>query len=132
LDGSFASPNRKDETVNKVVFGLILGGVLGVLDGLTALFSAPETKAQIASIVVGSTIKGLIAGVIIGWFARKVRSVKWGVVFGLFVGLLLAFLVAVTPDESGKHYYVEIMLPGSIVGLIVGYATQKYRAATTV
>lgn len=118
--------------MNKVVFGLILGGVLGVLDGLTALFSAPETKAQIASIVVGSTIKGLIAGVIIGWFARKVRSVKWGVVFGLFVGLLLAFLVAVTPDESGKHYYVEIMLPGSIVGLIVGYATQKYRAATTV
>jgi len=23
-------------------------------------------------------------------------------------------------------YYFEIMLPGSIVGLIVGYATQKY------
>ena len=32
------------------------------------------------------------------------------------------------PGESGKHYYFEIMLPGAIVGAIVGYATQKYRA----
>ena len=27
----------------KVVFGVILGGILGVLDGLSALVSAPET-----------------------------------------------------------------------------------------
>ena len=32
------------------------------------------------------------------------------------------------PDESGNHYYFEIMLPGAIVGAIVGYATQKYRS----
>ena len=30
------------------------------------------------------------------------------------------------PDESGKHYYVEIMIPGTLVGLILGYATQKF------
>ena len=42
------------------------------------------------------------------------------------VGLLLAFLVAVMPDENGKHYYFQIMLPGGMVGLIVGYATQRY------
>ena len=29
------------------------------------------------------------------------------------------------PNAQGGHYWVEIMLPGSIVGLIVGYATQR-------
>jgi hypothetical protein len=28
-------------------------------------------------------------------------------------------------------YYFEIILPGSIVGIIVGYATQRYGAPTT-
>jgi hypothetical protein len=30
---------------------------------------------------------------------------------------------------QGK-YYLEIMTPGGLVGLIVGYATQKYGAAS--
>ena len=42
------------------------------------------------------------------------------------MGALFAFLVAAMPDPSGKHYYKEIMLPGSLVGMIVGYATQRY------
>jgi hypothetical protein len=33
------------------------------------------------------------------------------------------------PDESGHHYYFEIMLPGSILGAVVGWATQKYGQA---
>jgi putative effector of murein hydrolase LrgA (UPF0299 family) len=33
------------------------------------------------------------------------------------------------PSETGKHYYFEIMLPGSILGMIVGYAMQKWRRA---
>jgi hypothetical protein len=45
-------------------------------------------------IVVGSTIKGVIAGVLIGFFARKVHSLTLGILFGLAVGLLLAFFVA--------------------------------------
>lgn len=114
--------------MNKIVFGLIIGGLLGTVDGLTALVSAPEVKAQIVGIVIGSTFKGLLAGLIIGWYARKVHSVRAGVVFGFIIGLALAALVAAMPDETGNHYWIEIMLPGSIVGLIVGYATQKYRA----
>ena len=50
---------------------------------------------------------------------------------GLAVGLLLAWAVAAMPSEDGKHYYFEIMLPGSIVGAIVGYATQRYPSATS-
>jgi hypothetical protein len=111
--------------MNKVWLGILLGGVLGVFDGLTALFY-PEVASQIVGIVIGSTVKGIIAGMLIGFFARKVNSLPLGILFGLAVGLLLAFAVAAIPDPSGKHYYFEIMLPGSIVGIIVGYATQKF------
>jgi hypothetical protein len=114
--------------MSKPVFGLVLGGILGIFDGLTALFT-PEVKSQIVGIVIGSTIKGVIAGVLIGWFARRVNSLPLGILFGGTIGLLLAWLVAAMPGPDGKHYYFEIMLPGAIVGLIVGYATQKYRAS---
>lgn len=112
--------------MNKPVLGLVLGGVLGILDGLSALVSAPETRPEIVGIVIGSTFKGLVAGILIGWFAKKVNSLPLGIAFGLFVGLLLAFFIAAMPTPEGKHYYWEIMLPGGIVGLIVGYATQRY------
>ncbi len=111
--------------MSKPVFGLILGGVLGILDGLTAWFT-PEVRAQVFGIVIGSTFKGMIAGVCAGWFAKKVHSLPLGLLFGLAVGMLFAFLIAAMPQPSGKHYYFEIMLPGSLVGAIVGYATQKY------
>jgi hypothetical protein len=111
--------------MSKPLFGLVLGAVLGALDGLTAWFT-PDVRAQIVGIVIGSTFKGLVAGVLIGWFARKVHSLPLGILFGLAVGLLFAFAIAAMPSETGKHYYFEIMLPGSIVGAIVGYATQKY------
>ena len=111
--------------MSKPILGLVLGGILGIFDGLTALFT-PEAAPQIIGIVIGSTIKGIIAGVAIGFFARKVNSLPLGIIFGLGVGLVLAFAVAAMPNPAGKHYYFEIMLPGSIVGLIVGFATQKY------
>ena len=82
---------------------------------------------MIAGIIFGSTIKGLIAGVAAGIFARKVNSVPLGILFGLGVGFLLAFLVAL--KQHG--YYFEIILPGSIVGIVVGWATQRYGEATT-
>jgi hypothetical protein len=52
--------------------------------------------------------------------------VRAGLLFGLAAGAFFAFLVAAMPDPSGKHYYWEIVLPGSVLGLIVGYATQRY------
>jgi hypothetical protein len=112
--------------MNKPVLGLLLGGFLGVFDGLSALLSAPEVAPGIVGIVIGSTFKGLLTGVLVGWFARKVDSLPLGILFGLAVGLSLAYLVASFPDETGKHYYWEIMLPGSFLGIIVGYATQRY------
>lgn len=115
--------------MNKIVYGLILGGILGIFDGLTAWFT-PAVRAQLLTIVIGSTVKGIIAGVLIGWFAKKVNSLALGIVFGLAVGLVLAFAVAAMPSPTGEHYYFAIMLPGALVGLIVGYATQKYGSST--
>ena len=113
--------------MSKPIFGMLLGGFLGIFDGLTALFT-PEAAPQIVSIVIGSTIKGIITGLAIGFFARKVHSLPLGIVFGLAVGLLLAWAVAAMPSPTGKHYYFEIMLPGSILGILVGYATQKWHS----
>lgn len=120
--------------MSKPVLGLIVGAVLGIFDGLTAWFT-PEVRNMLGDIIMWSSLKGLIAGVIIGFFARKVRSLQTGLIFGGAVGLLLAFLVAMQPQPSGNHYWLEIMIPGTIVGLILGYATQKYgkeaKVATT-
>ncbi len=115
--------------MSKPMLGLALGGVLGIFDGLTAWFE-PAVRAQLAIIVVSSTVKGLIAGILIGVFAKKFNSLPLGIVFGLAVGLLLAFAVAAMPDENGQHYYFQIMLPGSILGIVVGFATQKYGRAS--
>lgn len=111
--------------MNKVLLGVLLGAVLGVFDGLTSLLTPdPAIRQGLVGIVIGSTFKGLAAGFICGVFARKVQSVPGGVVLGLVLGFLFALLVAL-----GVHnYYFRIILPGSIVGLVVGYATQKYGA----
>jgi hypothetical protein len=113
--------------MNKVLLGLLVGAGLGALDGLTAWFT-PEARSQIAGIVMGSTFKGLVAGVLIGLFARKVQSVPATLVFGTALGLLFAYFIA---RMQGKYYF-EIMLPGAVVGLLTGYATQRYgrKAAT--
>ena len=115
--------------MNKPVYGLVLGAFLGIFDGLTAWFT-PEVRSQILTIVIGSTFKGLVAGVVIGYFSKKVHSLPLGILFGLAVGMFLAFLIAMNPQPSGHHYYFEIMLPGSILGAIVGFATQRYQPAT--
>ena len=112
-------------TVTKPVYGLALGGVLGIFDGLSALVSAPETAPQIVGIVIGSTIKGILAGALIGFFASRVRSVPLGIAFGAAVGAALAYLVVV----MGNPYLWEIVLPGTLLGVIVGYATQRYTPA---
>jgi hypothetical protein len=116
--------------MNKPVLGLVAGGVLGIFDGLTALVSAPEVAPQIAGIIAGSMGKGLIAGVLIGWFAKKVNNLGAGVAFGLVMGALFALPIAMMPDATtGEKYFWEILIPGSLVGLIVGYLTQRYGSA---
>jgi hypothetical protein len=107
--------------MTKPVFGMLLGGVLGVFDGLTALISAPETRPQIAQIVMGSTVKGIVAGLLIGFLARRLRSLPLAVLVGAAIGAFFAYLVTI-----GGPYLWEIVLPGTVLGVIVGFATYQY------
>ena len=109
--------------MKKPVFAMLLGGFLGVFDGLTALVTGgPEIPSQIGVIVAGSTFKGVVAGLIIGLVAQRTQSLAVIVGVGVAVAAHFAYLVTI-----GTPYLWEIVLPGSIVGLIVGFATAKYR-----
>lgn len=112
--------------MKKPVFAMLLGGFLGALDGLSALLTAPEVRPMIAGIVAGSTFKGVVAGLIVGFVAQRTQSMGIIVGVGLAVGAFFAYLVTL-----GEPYFWEIILPGSIVGLIVGFATAKYRGPQT-
>jgi uncharacterized membrane-anchored protein YhcB (DUF1043 family) len=55
--------------------------------------------------------------------AQRTQSVTIPVAVGLVVGAFFAYLVTL-----GGPYFWEIILPGSIVGVIVGFAAARYRA----
>lgn len=111
--------------MSKLMIGLVLGAVLGLLDGLGA-YMYPGVASMMTGIIIGSTFKGLLTGLVAGFFARKFNSVPLGILVGLTTGFILSLLVAATsPDPTGRHYYLEIILPGATLGAIVGFATQK-------
>lgn len=114
--------------LNRPLTGLVVGALLGVLDGLSALVSSPEVADQIGGIVVGSCIKGLLAGVIVGFIARKLRSPGVGTAIGVLVAGLITLPVAhMNAVHYGRpDYYWKIMLPGALVGAIVGYVAVRY------
>jgi hypothetical protein len=113
--------------MNKIFLGIVLGAILGAIDGATAWFT-PEVRPAIVGIIIGGAIKSIIVGAILGAFARKVHSHAGGVVFGLVLGAGLAFVVA----QLQHAHYLEIIVPGTIVGMILGFATQRYGAAPVV
>jgi uncharacterized membrane protein YeaQ/YmgE (transglycosylase-associated protein family) len=67
----------------------------------------------------------MVVGLFSGWFAHRVRSTKRGIVVGAALGLLFAFLVAWMNAAAGTPHYLEIMLPGFVVGAIIGFLTQR-------
>jgi uncharacterized membrane protein YeaQ/YmgE (transglycosylase-associated protein family) len=114
--------------MNKPLVGIAAGAVLGIIDGATAWFT-PQVRPLMASILMGSCVKGMIVGVLCGILARKVRSNAVGIMAGSIFGLIFAYLVAAMPSETGEHYYLQIMLPGFVVGAIIGYLTQRLGTA---
>jgi hypothetical protein len=91
--------------MNKPLLGLVLGGILGIFDGLTAWFT-PEVRNVLLFIVISSTVKGLVGGLAIGFFSKKVHRLAAGILFGLAVGAFLSFWAAFPQHK----YYFEIML----------------------
>ena len=113
--------------MRKIMVGLMLGAVLGALDGATSWFT-PEVRAMLLQIIVGSMTKDAVVGIAAGIFAMKVRNVAQGVVFGAALGFALAFLVAYLQHA----HYMEILIPGTLVGVLLSYATQKYGEAPAI
>lgn len=113
--------------LNKPMVGIVVGAILGAVDGATAMLY-PESRPMIVSILIGSTFKGLFTGLVAGFFARKFRSIPIGILVGLTCAALVTYPIASTPVE-GKNYFFEIMIPGTIVGALVGFATQKFGKA---
>ena len=107
--------------MRKPLLGACVGAVLGAVDGATAWFS-PDARPIIAAIVVGSTVKGLATGLLAGFIARWRRSTTLGVCAGVVIGFVLSSLAAI---GQGSHY-LEIVLPGMLVGAMTGFITQRY------
>jgi hypothetical protein len=114
--------------MNKPMLGVCLGTVLGAIDGASAYFY-PDVRehGMITGIVIGSMGKGLVAGLITGLVARKLKSVPLGIFAGLLVFAAITYPIAIMKNEiTERVYFWEIMIPGAICGAIVGYATQRY------
>jgi hypothetical protein len=107
--------------------GSFVGGVLGLLDGLSAWFY-PEARTMLVAIILGSTIKGLLTGLVVGLVVRRWRSLALGILTGVVVGFGLSTLAALGQPD---HYWA-IVLPGMLVGALTGVATQRMRPALTV
>jgi hypothetical protein len=106
--------------MKKVYLGLIAGTFLGLLDGLSAFF-IPEAAAMMTAIIIGSTVKGLVGGLLIGLIAKRSASMPGTILWGGLVGIVLSVLAAI---PSGA--YVEILVPGTIVGLLTGFIVHKW------
>ncbi len=113
--------SKSDTPMSKPVVGLTVGAILGFLDGASAWFS-PEARPLMLAIVVGSTLKGLATGLIAGLVARWRRSTALGIGTGLVTGFVLSSLAAI--GQNG--HYLEIVLPGMLVGALTGFVTQRY------
>jgi hypothetical protein len=112
--------------MSKLTIGLLVGAVLGFLDGLSAMLF-PAVNDLIVLIVIASTIKGFVTGLLAGFVARRTNNFALAIVTGFAVGLALSFAAAVfVPDSAGRHYYWEIMLPGAALGVITGYSSQRF------
>jgi hypothetical protein len=114
--------------MNKPLVGVIAGAILGIVDGATAWFT-PAVRSEMGGILAGSCVKGMVVGILCGLIARKVQSTVVGLAAGAGFGLLFAYLVASMPQPDGNHYYLQIMLPGFVLGAITGFLTQRMGAA---
>jgi hypothetical protein len=76
-----------------------------------------------ASVITFSLLKGLAAGIVIGYVSQKVHSIALGMIAGMAIAAALSLLVVL---RAGMSLFWDIMLPGMLLGVIVGFVTQKF------
>lgn len=109
-------------SITKPMLGLAVGGILGLLDGLSG-FLEPSLAPLMSSVITFSLLKGLLSGIAIGYFSQRVHSMGAGILAGLVIAGVLSFLVIL---HAGMALFWDILLPGMLLGGIVGFATQRF------
>lgn len=110
--------------MTRPAIGVLAGGALGLIDGMSAWFY-PEARAMMVPIILGSIVKGRLTGLSVGLVAKWRQSLPLGVLAGTSVGFVLSSLVAMGQPAQ----YWEIVLPGMLVGVITGIICQRWRVA---
>jgi hypothetical protein len=108
--------------LSKPVLGLAIGGALGLLDGLSG-FLTPSLAPLMGSVITFSLLKGLVSGLAIGCVSQRLHSMLLGILAGMAIAAMLSLFVIL---RAGMGLFWDIMLPGMLLGVIVGFATQKF------
>jgi hypothetical protein len=128
-DSQAALHEESSMSITKPMLGLAVGGALGLLDGLSG-FLEPSLAPLMGSVITFSLLKGLVSGIAIGYFSQRVPSITAGIAAGIAIAALLSLLVVL---HAGMALFWDILLPGMLLGAIVGFATQKFgRSKVTV
>jgi len=109
-------------SLTKPMLGLAVGGVLGLLDGLSGFFE-PSLTPVMGSVITFSLLKGLLAGITTGYVSQRVHSMLLGILAGIGIAATLSLLVIL---RAGMALFWDILLPGMLLGAIVGFATQRF------
>jgi hypothetical protein len=112
-------------TLTKPMLGLAVGGALGLLDGLSGFFE-PSLSTMMGSVITFSLLKGLLAGIATGCVSQRVHSMLLGILAGIGIAAVLSLLVIL---RAGMALFWDILLPGMLLGAIVGFATQRFGRA---
>jgi hypothetical protein len=106
----------------KPMLGLAVGGTLGLLDGLSG-FLEPSLAPVMSSVITFSLLKGLVAGITIGYVSQRFHSMLVGILAGIGIAAALSLIVIL---HAGMALFWDIMLPGMLLGVVVGFTTQKF------
>ena len=112
-------------TLTKPMLGLAVGGTLGLLDGLSG-FLEPSLAPVMSSMITFSLLKGLVSGISIGYVSQRFHSMLVGILAGAGIAAALSLLVVL---HAGMVLFWDIMLPGMLLGVVVGFTTQKFGQA---
>jgi hypothetical protein len=127
IEGICATPRHAHTQENamsltKPMLGLAVGGTLGLLDGLSGFFE-PSLAPVMSSVITFSLLKGLLSGIAIGCVSQRFHSMPVGILAGAGIAAALSLLVIL---RAGMALFWDIMLPGMLLGVVVGFTTQKF------
>src|SRR6266481_1929838 len=117
-----ALPQEEGMSLTKPMLGLAVGGVLGLMDGLSGFFE-PSLAPVMGSVITFSLLKGLVSGIATGYVSQRVHSMLLGILSGIAIAAVLSLLVIL---HAGMALFWDILLPGMLLGAIVGFATQRF------